>query len=68
MLHKILNNVDHALHSKLPHFVKPTLITQHKAQQNDEAFVLARYNTYQFSWCFTCFTTSLWSSIPNEVG
>ena len=68
LLYKILNNAHHLLHCKLPQYAKLTRITRHTAQQNDKAFVMARYSTYQFSWRFTYFTTRLWSSIPNEVG
>ena len=42
MLFKILHNVDHPLHRKLPQFAKPIRITQHLPQQRDRAFVLAR--------------------------
>ena len=31
------------------------------------AFVLARYNTYQFSLCFTYSTTRFWNSLPNKA-
>ena len=67
MLHKILNNVDYPLHCKLHQFAKPIRITWHTAQQNDKTFVLARYNTYQFSRCFTYSITRLWYSLPNEA-
>ena len=42
-------------------------ITRHSAQQNDKKFVLARYNTYQISRCFTYSTTRLCNNLPNEV-
>ena len=67
MLHKILLNVHHSLHCKHPQFTMPFRITRHTAQQNDKAFVLARYNTYQFSRCFTYSTIHLWNSLPNEA-
>ena len=67
ILHKILHKVDHLLHCKLPQFAKPIRITRHTTQQNDKAFVLARYNTYQFSRCFTYSITRLWNILPNEV-
>ena len=47
MLQKILHNVDHPLHCKLPQFAMPLHIIQYTAQQNDKALVLAKYNTYQ---------------------
>ena len=67
ILHKILHKVDHPLHCKLPQFAKPIRITRHTTQQNDKAFVLAKYNTNQFSRCFTYSTTRLWNSLPNEA-
>ena len=42
MLFKILHNVDHPLHRKLPQFAKPIRISQHLAQERDRVFVLAR--------------------------
>ena len=63
ILHKILHKVDHPLHYKLPQFAKPIRITWHTAQQHDKTFALARYNTYQFSLCFTYPNTRL----PNEL-
>ena len=39
----------------------------YSAQENDKYFVLARYNTYQFSQFFTYSTTRLWNSLPNEA-
>ena len=67
MLHKVLLNVHHSLHYKLPQFTMPIRITQHTAQQNGITFVLARYKTYQFSRCFTYSTTRLLNSLPNEA-
>ena len=46
---------------------KPICSTWHTFQLNDKALVLARYNTYQFSWRFTCLTTCLWNNLPNEA-
>ena len=67
ILHKNLHKVNHPLHWKLPQFAKPIRITWHTTQQKDKAFVLATYNTYQFSQCFTYSTTGLWNSLPNEA-
>ena len=67
ILHKMLHKVYHPVHCKLLEFAKPTRITWHTAQQNDKIFDLARYNTYQFSRCFTHSTTCLWNSLPNEA-
>ena len=67
MFYKILHNVDHPLQCKLPQFTKPIRITQHATQKNDKTFVLAGYNTYQFSRCFTYYTTRLWNILPNEA-
>ena len=66
MLHKIFHNVDHFLYCKILRFVKEIHSTRFTAQQNDKAFVLARYNTYQFSRCFTCFITHVWNNLSNE--
>ena len=67
MLHKILCNIDHPLHSKLPQFAKPIRITRHTTQQNDKAFVFARYNIYQFSLYFIYSNTRLWNILHNEM-
>ena len=67
MFYKILHNIDLPLHCKLPQFAKPIRITRHIAQKNYSAFVVAKYYTYQFSRCFTYFTTHLWNSLPNEA-
>ena len=67
MLHKVLHNTNPKLYYKLPQFAKPICITWHIAKQNDRAFVVARYNTYQFSWCITYSITHLWNSLPNET-
>ena len=40
MLHKILHNVDHPNHCKLPQFAMPNRITQHTVKQNDKALSL----------------------------
>ena len=47
---KVLHNVDHLFHCKLPQFVKPINITKHIAQQKDRAFVLARYKNSLIPW------------------
>ena len=53
MLNKILHNADPHLHYKLHQFTMPIRITWHTAQQNEKAFVLARYKTYHFYlFCF----------------
>ena len=67
VLHKILHNVDHSLHCKPPQFLKLIRMTWHTAQKKDKTFVLARYNTYQFFWCFTCSTICLWNNLQNEA-
>ena len=67
MLLKILLNIDYSLHCNLPQFAKPIRITWHTTQQNDKAFVLAMYNTFQFSGYFTYSTTRFWNSLSNEA-
>ena len=48
-------------------FAKLICITQHIAQENDKASVVAMYNAYYFSQCFTYSITHLWNSLPNEA-
>ena len=67
MLYKILPNIYQPLQSKLTQFTKPIHITRHIAHKNDRSFVVARYNTYQFSQCFTYSTIHLWNTLPNEA-
>ena len=57
ILYKILHNVDHPLYCKLPQFAKPIRITWHITQQNDRAFIMARYKTLQFFLSFTYYNS-----------
>ena len=65
MLHKILHNSNHPFYCKFLQFAKLVGITPHRAQQFDKAFASIRYNTYQISRCFICYTTRFWNSLPN---
>ena len=67
MLHKILHNLNHPLHCKLHKFAKPIHISSAIARQNGRAFVVAKYNTYQFSLCFNYTSIQLWNSLPKET-
>ena len=67
MLYKILHNVNHPLHLKLPQFAKINSFYSAYSSKNDISHVLAMYNTYQFSRCFTYSSTRLGNSLPNEA-
>ena len=67
LLYKILNNINHPLHRKLPQFAVPTRATRQATRQNERTFVLLRHHTTQFQRCFVNSSVKIWNSLPNDV-
>ena len=67
MLHKILHNESHPLHSELPDSFQPARFTRYALRANTRAFREVRCNTNQYKRSFIPAAARLWNLLPTHI-